>query len=334
MGYQTAGQEGTKTKYRKKRIYTGIAALAALFVLSEIQIPVYAGSSEGVCFYFGRMQEQDDTGSLQPGDEPASGDNGGDKWADREPEAGITHWKLGDTVTREIDGQMYRFRCIDQNYSDASEHHRQGALFLCDTVIPADTGSAYEIEELEDGSHGYVFHPGPIVDFGDTNDYKYSRVRRWLQAAETLFGDAEPIDTGVSRAYTGSTQQGRFDQLYEPDLRPTMIGSQKMTDRLFILSVDEALKYRNWLWKFNGAGEDNPRTQIQEYCKGYWLRSPAGAAEAMQSGQVYVVDLAKGNLHPATVRSGGRSEPGFDPELEGTSIYGVRPAFVLPQDQI
>ena len=58
----------------------------------------------------------------------------------------LRHWNIGDTVTRKIDGKSYRFRCIDQNYADHMGGHKSGALFLCDEVIPANTGSRYEFE--------------------------------------------------------------------------------------------------------------------------------------------------------------------------------------------
>lgn len=58
-------------------------------------------------------------------------------------ETQIRHWNIGDTVTRNIGGTAYRFRCIDQNYADHMDYHRKGALFLCDEVIPANTGSHY-----------------------------------------------------------------------------------------------------------------------------------------------------------------------------------------------
>ena len=66
-------------------------------------------------------------------------------------EAERIHWELGDLQQAEIDGQNMLFRCIDQNYSDHMENHGQTALFLCETVIPADYGSRYELREQEDG---------------------------------------------------------------------------------------------------------------------------------------------------------------------------------------
>ena len=65
-------------------------------------------------------------------------------------ETQIRHWNIGDTVTRNIGGTAYRFRCIDQNYADHMDYHRKGALFLCDEVIPANTGSHYQFETPED----------------------------------------------------------------------------------------------------------------------------------------------------------------------------------------
>ena len=40
-------------------------------------------------------------------------------------ETQIRHWNIGDTVTRKIGGTAYRFRCIDQNYADHMDYHRE-----------------------------------------------------------------------------------------------------------------------------------------------------------------------------------------------------------------
>lgn len=250
-------------------------------------------------------------------------------------------WSLGDTVVREIDGETYRFRCIDENYSDEMEYHRQAALFLCDTVVPANYGSRYEFETPDDKEHGYVYVPGPIVNFGTSCDYKYSAVRRWLKSAEQSMDGAEPVNIGVSRAYTGSTTEGVYSS-FSGGLAGSYIGSQKMTDQLFILSVDEAFKYREWLWRFDGAKEENPESQYGPFSKGYWLRSPAGDCGNLDTGLVYIVDLVNGNIHPAPVvpakqstknitnLSGDRKDA-EDLEVQLTGTTGVRPAFVLPQ---
>ena len=127
-------------------------------------------------------------------------------------ETQIRHWNIGDTVTREIGGTAYRFRCIDQNYADHMDYYRKGALFLCDEVIPANTGSHYQFETPEDASHGYVYASGPIVRFGETADYKYSAIRAWLSGSAEQFSDAEMVNIGVERAYQGQTGRELWEQ--------------------------------------------------------------------------------------------------------------------------
>lgn len=241
------------------------------------------------------------------------------------------HWNVGDTVVREIGGTSYRFRCIDQNYADHTDFHRNGALFLCDEVIPADIGSRYEFEMPEDGPPDYVYYPGPIVRFGDSADYKKSSIRRWLSRFSENFADAEVVNTGVERGYLGSTEEEAWEQFPEGGLTAQYLGSQKMEDRLFILSVDEAYRYRNWLWKFGPVRKRNPESQIREFCKGYWLRTPYGKAEG---SQVYIVDLVRGNIRPEAVRVDGQTKSRDkleDEEVKVTGTTGVRPVFVLPQ---
>lgn len=243
---------------------------------------------------------------------------------------GKMHWNLGDVVERKLDGEVYRFLCIDQNYSDRMENHRPSALFLCTSVIPADFGSEYRYEELADGRFDYVFYPGPVVNFGDGNDYKYSAVRRWLENCESGVEGAVDIHTGVDLGYEGSTEEGMYGQLDAAGLKGSYIGSQKLTEKLFCLSVDEALKYREELWKFEESRIENPESQYGPYSKGYWLRNPVGEEENYEeTGMVYIVDLINGNIRPQAVKPGGKGGMG---ELDVTGITGVRPAFALPQD--
>lgn len=241
------------------------------------------------------------------------------------------HWRIGDTVVRNIDGKAYRFRCIDQNYYDAMDDHKNGALFLCDSVIPANTGSEYRFETPEHEKHDYVFYPGPIVQFGETADYKYSAVRKWLKQAEDALQDARIINTGVDYSYLGATKEETWEQFPGNELTRQYLGNQKMTDRLFILSVDEAYRYRTWLWRFDGSEKRNPEEQMSEFCKGYWLRTPCGQAKG---NQVYIVDLVRGNIRPEMVRINEgkrvRKHAGQE-EIDVTGTTGVRPAFVLPQ---
>lgn len=240
------------------------------------------------------------------------------------------YWSPGDTVIRSIAGEPYRFRCIDGDYQDETGYHREGALFLCDTVIPANYGSRYDFETPDDKEHGYVYVPGPIVNFGSSGEYKYSAIRNWLKACEPEITGAEPVNIGVFRACSGSTPKGMFRQLGAGTLRSDYIGSQKMTDRLFILSVDEAFQYREWLWRFEGSEEDNPESQYGAFCKGYWLRNPAGNREDYDTDYVYIVDLVYGNIRPAPIAP-EQPDNISDVELKVTGTIGVRPAFVLPQ---
>lgn len=241
------------------------------------------------------------------------------------------HWQAGDLQAREIDGKIYLFECIDENYSAQTENHRQAALFLCMSVIPSDTGSTYGYEEQPDGTYDYVFRPGPIVNFGNHNDYKQSDIRKWFEKNRSNFNGAEEINIGVEYAYMGSTASGRFRQLNDDQLQGHYIGNQKLTGNLFILSVDEALKYREYLWRLDGSDSDAAKLRPGAYSKAYWLRNPMGtAAGYSETKQVYVVDLVNGNIHPQTIlpEDGGTA----DEEIKITSTTGVRPAFAVPQN--
>lgn len=250
----------------------------------------------------------------------------------KKPEPGIPeriHWTLGDLQRVEIDNKSYLFRCIDPNYSDGMENHQQVALFLSETVIPANYGSDYVVEEQEDGSHRYVFQPGPIVNFGDTNDYKYSRIHQWLkEAGESIFM-AEQIQIGTDTAWTGKTPEGEYSDFKSDSLSPHYIGNQKLWAKLFILSVDEAMKYRESLWKFGCSQTENPESQVSGFSKGFWLRNPMGITNSWDTGYVYGVDLEQGNIHPESIFSKGTAG---DEELDITSSFGIRPAFVMKQD--
>lgn len=251
-------------------------------------------------------------------------------------------WREGDVVTRNLAGVTYQFRCIDENYRDSEDVHRPSALFLCDVVISADFGSRYVFEPGSDGIHDYHFYPGEIVNYGSGNDYKYSSIRGWLtrQSAEVAWEDAEPIFTGVSRAYSGRTPATHYEQLDGLGLSGSPIGYQKMTDKIFILSVDEAIRYRDRLWRFEGSKEENPESQYGEFCKGYWLRTPVGTRENHDTDETYVVDLLDGSIRPAEVQPGGAEQKegklaanaaSVDEEVAVTATFGVRPAFALAQ---
>ncbi len=85
-----------------------------------------------------------------------------------------SYWSLGDRVIEEIAGIPYTFRCIDQNYQNAGTSGQAAALFLCESVIPSDTGSAYHYEQQESGSYEYVYYPGPIINFGNSSEHQFT----------------------------------------------------------------------------------------------------------------------------------------------------------------
>lgn len=222
-----------------------------------------------------------------------------------------THWKKGDIQMRPVGRKIYRFRCIDEDYSDNQDGHRKAALFLCDSVIRSDIDS--DRTELKK------------FTFGANNNYKTSDIRVWLQKnnIDSNF-NLEPIYIGVNAAYTGSTPAGSWEQLLGNHLRRHEISFQLMQDRMFCLSVEEALKYRHELWRFEAEseqGEHNPESQVSPCSQGYYLRTPFyvidDAGEFIYSDDIYAVDLVNGNIH--TVNT-------------GNGTYGLRPAFALPQE--
>ena len=93
-----------------------------------------------------------------------------------------------------------------------------------------------------------------------------------------------------------------------------------MQDRMFCLSLEEALRYREELWSFGEKGTDGCKGQISPYSRGYYLRTPFYSEDTsgnfLYTDRIYAVDLEKGNIHPADTDS---------------EMYGIRPAFTLPQ---
>lgn len=262
-------------------------------------------------------------------------ESAGEAWGDpflwdEEDIPALHHWKIGDAVTRKLDGEEYRFRCIDQNYGEGGlGHDKILALFLCESVIPANTGSRYVYERKEDGSRGYVFHPGPVVNFGESGEYADSKIRQWLTGQEADENRFPDVNAGVESSCTGRTAQGSFSRFDTSRLRFYRLGSQILMDRYFILSVEEALKYREYLWNVDGCGEEESAANAGAFNSCFWLRTPAGDGSGTDTGSVYVVDLVNGNIHPQAVRPQADGEN--DGELAVTSPVGVRPAFVLRQ---
>ena len=208
------------------------------------------------------------------------------------------HWKIGDLRSWEIGGKNYLFRCIDDDYKSNSDN-QVFALFLCETVIRSDVDSTDSDKE--------------ILTFGSTNNYKTSEIRKWLQTNVNDPGDhLISVNTGVNAAYLGATIPGTYDEFSTSGLLRHELYTQIAEDEVFLLSLDEAIQYKTFLWKLDGGGTP--------YSHGYWLRTPSyytGENGAFCYGSwAYVVDLEKGCIRPAEVSDGS---------------IGIRPAFCLPQ---
>ena len=217
-----------------------------------------------------------------------------------EVEGGVIgrHWKIGDLRSWEIGGKSYLFRCIDDNY--ASDSDNQGlALFLCETVIRSDVDSTDSQRE--------------ILTFGETNNYKTSEIRKWLRENVNDPGDyLISVNTGVNAAYLGATIPGTFEEFSTSGLLRHELYYQMAEDEVFLLSLEEAIQYRDVLWELEGGGTP--------YSHGYWLRTPSfsvGESGAFCYGNwAYAVDLERGCIRPTEINDGS---------------IGIRPAFCLPQ---
>lgn len=231
---------------------------------------------------------------------PDSGENTvpgtGDKFGEEEDRAA---WRTGDVVSREIAGKVCRFRCIDDDYQDGRGSYGKRALFLAENVIRSDVDSTYE-ERI-------------LLPFGENNNYKKSRVREWLgEQAETAVPDASFVYTGALTAFTGKTVDGDFADSRLDGLESHLLPYQECRDRFFLLSLEEAYRYRDEIW--------NPEGKGSPYSRGFWLRTPAYEVDERGSfvygNREYVVDLENGCFRQADVSDVG---------------IGICPAFCLPQ---
>lgn len=215
------------------------------------------------------------------------------------------HYQLADLQIRSIGGKPYRFRCIDEDYRNDNNLAEPMALFLCESVIRTDGGNGPETNDP--------------MGFGPTNNYKTSNVRKWLQKNSAAASNGlKFVYTGVNTAYQGGTAAGEYEHFSHRELKAFEKPFQLMEDQMFLLSLEEAIQYRNILWKFNGSHEENPDSQYSPYSRGYYLRTPQykGSNGFEYGDSIYTVDLADGSLHPADV-----SDPGM----------GIRPAFAVKQ---
>jgi hypothetical protein len=211
------------------------------------------------------------------------------------------HYSIGDVQARTIGGRIYLFRCIDEDYEDAMGNTQTRALFLCESLIRSDV----------DG-------PAKKLSFGFNNNYKNSNIRQWL--LEHVSDDfIEETYIGITRSYIGATQRGRYEQLEDNSLLGRKEVFQFLQDKVFILSVEEALKYRDALWKFDGSEINNPESQVSAYSKGYYLRTPqdnGGWDDFLYGEGIYAVSLEDGNIQPVSVKE---------------TAFGIRPVMAILQ---
>ncbi len=218
-------------------------------------------------------------------------------------------WKEGDLQAREIGGKLYLFRCVNANYKDQSNTDKSLALFLCDTVIPSNEGLGFE-EEGNTQSTRF---------FGDSNNYKFSLIHKWLLDHKTGSGDLVRVNVGIGNEYAGSTERGGYENLDSSLLaRFARKNPQVLYTDLFIPSVEEALAMKEYLWKFHGSDMDNGEEVINGYCGSYWLRTP----KYQTTDMVYTVNLRTGAIEPRCVKA-----------AEGNQVCdaGIRPMYVVEQ---
>lgn len=194
-------------------------------------------------------------------------------------------WYTGDTQERTIHGKTYTFRCVDPNFCDAGMN-RAGALFLCDSIIGGDAS-------IFDENH---------------NGWEASDLRSWLnEGLEDSEGIADAVTT-ISYTYAGKTSDYR---LAERNFTKRKQPGNDITDKLFCLSLEEALRYGNYLWKLDGSETDN-FTLAGSHTMGYWLRTPAA-----RDGKLCYAVMYDGRVAPEEVES---------------ERIGIRPAFVAVQE--
>lgn len=259
----------------------------------------------GVSYTISRIGIQKIQDNTQDGMEDGTITNGPEEGEEDHPSAGM-HYSYGDVVRRRIGGQSCSFRCIDEDYRDASGNYRGVALFLCDTVIRSDVDGDGAKESL--------------LSFGPDNNYKNSEVRKWLNRNTSDSGFPEhPVSIGIDNAYEGFTEPDCWDQINADELRSYPLKRQKLNDGVFLLSVEEALEYAEELWRFGGSESNNPKEQYSPWSKGYYLRTPLYEededGEFCYGDSIYIVDLLEGNIHAVDV---------------SYTTIGLRPAFVLP----
>ena len=204
---------------------------------------------------------------------------------------------------------------MDENYEDSSATPKHLALFLCDSVIPSNYEMGFGIDEDED-------HDGKQETrfFGTAdNNYKYSILAEYLKESTQDTGDLIRVNVGVKNEYSGETKKGAWNRLQASDLTAHKRNTaQVFYSDIFIPSVEEAIAMKDYLFKFNGSDKNNADEIVNNYRRGYFLRTP----EYGTTDRVYYVDLVTGRI--STTRAVAES-------YDDVCDVGIRPAYVVEQ---
>ncbi len=224
-------------------------------------------------------------------------------------------WSTDDLQARKIGDQVWLFRCVDENYEDSSATPKHLALFLCDTVIPSNYEMGFGIGATEDTEGRQETRFFSTTD----NNYKYSTVASWLKENTTDVGDLVRVNVGIKNEYSGETKKGLWDRFAASALTAhARSNAQVYYADIFIPSVEEAVSMSNYLFKFNGSNKNNAKDIVNNYRRGYFLRTP----EYGTTDKVYYVDLVTGRI--ATTNAVAKSD-------DDVCEVGIRPAYVVEQ---
>lgn len=196
----------------------------------------------------------------------------------------------GDVQERQMNGRSYRFRCVDSDYADA-QGNQIGALFLCDSIIGGDEA---------------------VFDNQGQNSWAGSSAREWLSNHMENRTDLAEADTTVEASFSGKTTHYGNSLAIGSFTGTPLPGNQVVAtkDTVFCLSLEEAIRYQNYLWRLDGAVEDN-FTNAGTYTSGYWLRTPGTFGQSTGYFVSYEGQIMAG-------------------QTDNRSI-GIRPAYVVKQ---
>ena len=124
---------------------------------------------------------------------------------------------------------------------------------------------------------------------------------------EDTEGIADVVTT-VGYTYAGKSNDYRMPERKFTKRRQA---SAEVEDKIFCLSLEEALRYASRLWKLDGSEQDNFNL-AGSHTMGYWLRTPAAR---------------DGNLCYAVTYDGRVA-----PEQVDLDRIGIRPVFVAIQE--